>query len=221
MWLNESAKRGKKLKDMYDMNGVQVFIKDKLPDDIDPDFVFQYINARVPFHLTTGVDIVYIGQFPEMAKRDINAFYEDGAIYITNQQDDEMDMIDDIIHELAHAVEVNNDELVYGSGLLQNEFIAKRKNLTTRLQELYDVPKDFNFNIEYDVEIDKFLYKTVGYDVLNQMVANIFVSGYAATSISEYFARGFEEYFIGNREALKKLSPVLYRKINDLIHLED
>ena len=221
MWLNESAKRGKKLKDMYDMNGVQVFIKDKLPDDIDPDFVFQYINARVPFHLTTGVDIIYIGQFPEMAKRDINAFYEDGAIYITNQQDDEMDMIDDIIHELAHAVEVNNDELVYGSGLLQNEFVAKRKNLTTRLQELYDVPKDFNFNIDYDVEIDEFLYKTVGYDVLNQMVANIFVSGYAATSISEYFARGFEEYFIGNREALKKLSPVLYRKINDLIHLED
>ena len=221
MWLTESAKKGSRLKDTYNMNGVHVFIKDRLPENIDPDFVFKYINARVPFHLTTGIDIVYIGQFPEMAERDINAYYEDGAIYVTNRQEEEMDMIDDIIHELAHAVEVNNDEMIYGSGSLQNEFIAKRKNLSLRLQEMFDVPKDFNFNIEYDRDIDDFLYKTVGYDVLNQLVTNIFVSGYAATSVSEYFARGFEEYFIGEKDTLRKLSPVLYKIIDDLVHLED
>ena len=130
-------------------------------------------------------------------------------------------MIDDIIHELAHAVEVNNDEMIYGSGSLQNEFVAKRKNLTIRLQEMFEVPKDFNFNIEYDKDIDNFLYQTVGYDVLNQLVTNIFVSGYAATSVSEYFARGFEEYFIGDKSNLRKLSPVLYKIIDDLVHLED
>ena len=221
MWINESAKKGARLKDIYDMNGVQVFIKDKLPDNVDPDFVFKYINARVPFHLTTGIDIVYIGQFPEMIEREINAFYEDGAIYVTNDQEEEMDMIDDIIHELAHAVEVNNDELIYGSGALQNEFIAKRKNLSLRLQDMHDIPSDFNFNIEYDRGIDDFLYKTVGYDVLNQLVTNIFISAYAATSVSEYFARGFEEYFIGDKDTLRKLSPVLYKIIDELVHLED
>ncbi len=221
MWITESAKRGSKLKDTYDMNGVHVFIKDKLPDSISPDFVFKYINARVPFHLTTGVDIIYIGQFPEMSERDIDAYYEDGAIYVTNNQDDEMDMIDDIIHELAHAVEVNNDERIYGTGFLQNEFIAKRKNLSRRLQDIHSVPRDFNLNIEYDKDIDNFLYQTVGYDVLNQLVVNIFVSGYAATSVSEYFARGFEEYFIGDKGNLRKLSPVLYKIIDDLVHLED
>lgn len=46
---------------------------------------------------------------------------------MTNEQDEEMDMIDDIIHELAHAVEINNDEIIYGSGSLQREFLAKRK----------------------------------------------------------------------------------------------
>ena len=51
--------------------------------------------------------------------------------------------------------------------------------------------------------------------------ANIFVSGYAATSVSEYFARGFEEYFIGDRDTLKQLSPVLYRLIDELVNLED
>ena len=221
MWITESANKGRKMNDMYRVSGIDVYIKDRLPENVDPGFVFKYINARIPFHLTTGIDIIYIGQFPEMAEREINAYYEDGAIYVTNDQDEEMDMIDDIIHELAHAVERNNDELIYGSGALQSEFTAKRKNLTTRLKEMDDVPRDFNVNIEFDQDIDDFLYKVVGYDILNQLVVNIFVSGYAATSVSEYFARGFEEYFIGDKDTLKQLSPVLYRIIDELVHLED
>ena len=221
MWITESAKKGRKMKDIYNVSGIDVYIKDRLPDEIDPDFVFKYINARVPFHLTTGVDIIYIGQFPEMKKREINAYYEDGAIYVTNYHDEEMDMIDDIIHELAHAVERNNDELIYGTGKLQREFIAKRKNLQIILEDMFEVPKDFTINFEYDQQIDDFLFRTVGYDVLNQMVVNIFISGYAVTSVSEYFARGFEEYFIGERTTLKQLSPVLYSIIDNLVHLED
>ena len=68
MWIKESAKKGRKLKDMYNVSGIDVYIKDRLPDNIDPEFVFKYINARIPFHLTTGIDVIYIGQFPEMDK---------------------------------------------------------------------------------------------------------------------------------------------------------
>ena len=75
--------------------------------------------------------------------------------------------------------------------------------------------------MEYDKYIDMFLYETVGYDILNQLVVNIFVSGYAATSVREYFARGFEEYLLGDKESLKRISPVLYTTINKLVHLED
>ena len=75
-------------------------------------------------------------------------------------------------------------------------------------------------DIDYNKEIDDFLYRSIGYEILNQMVANIFVSGYAATSVSEYFARGFEEYFIGDKKTLKELSPVLYKTIDELVHLE-
>tara|TARA_R100001082_G_C4358550_1_gene158166 strand:- start:988 stop:1656 length:669 start_codon:yes stop_codon:yes gene_type:complete len=221
MWITESAKKGRKFKDMYNVSGIDVYIKDRLPDNIDPEFVFKYINSRIPFYLSNGIDIIYIGQFPDMERRQINAYYEDGAIYVTNQQSHEMDLVDDIIHEIAHAVEANNDEIIYGSGFLQNEFAAKRKNLTNRLKDIYDVPKDFVINIEYDKEIDDFLFKTVGYDVLNQLVVNIFVSGYAATSVSEYFARGFEEYFIGDKTALKQISPILYSILDRLVNMED
>jgi len=221
MWIIESAKKGRKLKDMFSLSGVDVFIKDRLPDDVDPEFVFNYISSRIPFHLARNIDIIYVGIFPEMKKREINAYYEDGAIYVTNRQEEEMDMIDDIIHELAHSVERNNEEMVYGSGALQREFKAKRKNLYTIITDMYDVPDNFLSDIDYNKEIDNFLYKVIGYDILNQMVVNIFVSGYAATSVSEYFARGFEEYFIGDKDSLKQISPVLYRIIDELVHLED
>ena len=75
MWITESAKKGRRLKDVYNLGGVDVYIKDKLPDEIDPDFVFNYISARIPFHLSRNIDIIYIGQFPEMKKREINAYY--------------------------------------------------------------------------------------------------------------------------------------------------
>jgi len=221
MWITESASVGKKMKDMFNLSGVDVFIKDKLPDNVDPELVFNYISARIPFHLAKNIDIVYIGQFPEMIERDINAYYQDGAIYVTNKQEEEMDMIDDIIHELAHSVERNNQEIVYGSGALQREFRAKRKNLYYLINEMYDVPEGFISDLDYNKEIDEFLYLTIGYDILNQLVANIFISGYAATSVSEYFARGFEEYFIGDKDNLKQLSPVLYKIIDELVHLED
>jgi len=221
MLITESAKKGRSLKDMYNLSGVDVYIKDRLPDEIDPEFVFNYISARIPFHFTRNIDIIYVGSFPEMKEREINAYYQDGAIYLTNKQEEDMDMIDDIIHELAHAVERNNQELVYGNGKLQREFKAKRKNLHTIIQDMYEIPKGFLNDIDYNKEIDDFLYRTIGYDILNQMVSNIFISGYAATSVSEYFARGFEEYFIGDKELLKQLSPVLYKIIDELVHLED
>ena len=83
MWIVESARIGKGFKDMYKVSGIDVYIKDKLPENIDPEFVFKYINARIPFHLTTGVDIIYIGQFDMFKEKQVNAIFQDGAIYVT------------------------------------------------------------------------------------------------------------------------------------------
>lgn len=217
MWIHESMRRGKKLRDEYKLNDVSVVIKDRLPEDVDIEFVFKYINARIPFHLTKNIEVVYIGQFPEMKERDINAYFENDAIYVTNEQDDEMDMIEDIVHEISHAVEQYNQEFIYGQGAIQREFIAKRKRLSSLLSQKYDVPDTFNHDFEFDQAIDDFLYRTVGYDALNQICVNIFPSGYAATSVSEYWAKGFEELFIGDRGALKDMCPVLYKTMALLI----
>ncbi len=211
MWIKESIKRGNRMRDHFSLSGVDVFIKDQLPEHIDVSFVFAYIGSRIPFYFMEGIDIIYIGKFPEMKEREINAYFEDGAIYVTNEQDDEMDMIEDIIHEISHAVESNHQEFIYSSGVLQREFVAKRKRLEPLLSQNYKVPSDFTINFEFDKDIDDFLFKGVGYDNLSQIATNIFPSPYAVTSLSEYWAKGFEEMFIGDKDNLKNLCPTLYR----------
>jgi len=217
MWLQESIKRGNNLKDHYTMEGVDILIKDALPEGVSAGFVFEYISTRVPFFLMNNIDIIYIGIFPEMKERDINAYYENDAIFVTCEQEDEMDMIEDIVHEISHAVEKYNEEFIYGSGTLQREFLAKRERLASLLSQKYKVPSNFTVDSEYDKNIDDFLFREVGYDALNQICVNIFPSGYSATSISEYWAIGFEEMFLGDRMKLKNLCPVLYSRMAGLI----
>lgn len=213
MWIRESIKKGKRMRDHYNVNGVDIFIKDPLPDHIDASFVFEYIATRIPFYFLDNVEIIYIGIFPEMKERDINAFFENDAIFVTNDQDDEMDLIDDLVHEISHAVEKRVGDLIYGDGMFQREFIAKRRRLSSLLSQKYNVPADFDINFDYDRAIDNFLYRDVGYDVLNQVSVGIFPSAYAATSISEYWATGFEEMFLGDPKKIKEMCPILYNRL--------
>jgi len=205
------------MRDHFSLNGVSVIIKDALPQEVNLEFVLNYISARVPFYLTQNIEIIYVGKFPEMEEREINAFYENDAIYVTNEQEEEMDMIEDIIHEISHAVEQNNQEFIYESGQLQREFLGKRRALSNLLSQKFKVPPDFDIDFEYDRSIDDFLFRDVGYDALNQICVGIFPSAYACTSVSEYWAKGFEELFIGETSDLRQMCPVLYRTLALLI----
>ena len=80
-------------RDHYTLKEIEIFIKDKLPPDIDADFVFKYVATRIPDHLLHGVDIVYVGQFKHLIDKEVNALYQDGAIYVTNEQDNDLDLI--------------------------------------------------------------------------------------------------------------------------------
>ena len=66
----------------------------------------------------------------------------------------------------------------------------------------------------------KNLYEKVGYDKLTNIISGIFVNPYSATSLAEYFATGFTEFYIRPDEHtyLQKVSPELYKK---LILLQD
>jgi hypothetical protein len=191
-----------------------VYVKDPLPEDFDLDYVLQKVAVLIPDYLMNNIDSIYVGQFEEFEDRKINALYKDGALYVTNLQDDEDDMIDDIIHEVAHSIEEFAGNDIYGDGRVENEFLGKRQRLFYFLRkEGYDVHlKDF-LESNYSEEFDMFLYQDVGYALLTTLTMGLFVSPYAATSLREYFATGFDKYYLEDGRYLKNISPILFEKI--------
>ena len=221
-WISESFKRSKNLRNHYKMHQIDIYIKDPLPNEVNPDLVFKTITKIIPSHLFSGVDIVYVGHFDVFGEKQVNAVFQDGAIYVTNNQTSDEDMIDDIVHELAHSVEEKYRNIIYDDNTLKREFLGKRRRLYSLLKSYdYDPPKELNSNYHYDIELDSYLYKKVGYEVLWNMVSGLFPSPYSTTSLREYFAIGFEQFFMGDKRSLKENSPALYAKLEILEYLEE
>ena len=219
-YLHMSQKRFENQRKEFLMKeGIQVFIKDKISNDIQLKDVLDVINSYIPSHLLGEIDSIYVGMFDDFEKKETNAAYKDGAIYVSNEQDSEQDLIDDLVHEIAHSLEEPFGYIIYGDRKLEDEFLAKREKLYEILKAEGLKPKyDLFMETEYNPKMDKYLYKKVGYDRLNFIMNSygIFTSAYPATSLREYFASGFEYYFLENPMELMKISPVLYKKIEEL-----
>ena len=212
-----SQKTQKNVKEFMIHNKVYMFIKDPFIEKINLKKVIDYIEQKIPSHMFDNVETVYIGDFEEFHERNINALYKDGAIYVTNHQSDELDLIDDVVHELAHSIEEPFWNELYSDGMIEGEFLGKRKRLYSLLKtETYGIYLDDMLNIEYSEEFDEFLYKSIGYEKLANISTGLFVSPYGITSLREYFANGFEEYFIRDPFYLKKISPQIFNKIEQI-----
>ena len=208
-------------KNLTFFGSINVFIKDNFLEDINLKSVLNKIENLLPAYYVNNIDALYVGQFKDFLEKDTNAAYKNGALYITNDQDDEEDMVDDIIHEIAHAVEEIAGSEIYGDDKIEIEFLGKRKRLESILKnENYDVSQYDFLNSKYTEKFDMFLYADVGYPLLTSLTMGLFISPYAATSLREYFARGFEEYYIGDRKYLTNISPVLYNKIEYLDNIQ-
>ena len=199
---------------------IPVYLKDHLLTDVDLNAVLADVQRLIPRKFVSNIDIIYVGDFKDFHKdnRDFNAMYEHGALYISNDQDDKNDMIDDIVHEIAHAVEEQYYKYIYSDNSVEREFLGKRKRLY-HICKQEDLEPSYNqfLETEYDLNFDNYLHKQVGYPTLNSLVIGLFYSPYAVTSLREYFANGFENYFLKEPNYLKKISPSLYKRIDDLV----
>lgn len=202
--------------------GVPVEVLKSLPDHISLGDVKVFVENRIPHGFGTLFDAVYIGEFPEMRERQIQAMFKDGAMFLSSHSGDEEIKFEriakDIIHELGHAV-VKFDDLqpdLFFDNQLVKEFLAKRQTLADSLHfEGFEVPDEIH-DPEFSSEFDNYLFKQVGYDTLEPFTIGLFTSPYSATSIEEYFANGFEEYYSGDIGYLKETCKVLYSKLNSL-----
>jgi hypothetical protein len=205
----------------FKFGGIEVNEKDPLPPNIDLDAVFKVVEEKIPSHYFTGLKGVVIQHLEEFDAREVNAVYRDGYFYITNQQSNASDILDDIVHEFAHHLEAIYPEDIYADQKLIGEFLRKRHELNFELRSEGYWTDDYDFeNLKFDPDFDKFLYKRVGRNMLKMLTTGLFIRPYAAVSLREYFATGLEAYYLGKDEPLEKISPLLYDKIKDLHYKE-
>ena len=226
-YIRESLKKSKSM-NHHDLFGGQIpiYLKDELiftDGESNLKDVIQIVENSLPSFLVSNVDVIYVGDFSLFQERDTNAAYENGAIYIINVQDNAMDMADDIVHEIAHAVEERFYNEIYNDGRVENEFLGKREKLY-QILKAYEEPMmslaHFQ-NPDYNDDFDEYLYTQIGYPSLSAYGNGLFYSPYAATSVREYFARGFEAFFLHkDLKTLANISPILYNKLETLADME-
>jgi len=212
--LLEYIRNSKENAGIYYLNDIPVWTEDPLPDYIDLRQVLLSVAKQLPNVYLKYIQAVRIGIFEEMLEKELNALYKDGVLYVSNMQDNNTDMLDDIIHEIAHAVEDHNSDLIYGDEKVFLEFVGKRKRLYQLLKsEGYDVTIEQFLTTTYDYDFDMFLFQDIGYPVLETLTLGLFLSPYSVTSINEYFAVGFENFYMDESIYVKKICPILLEKI--------
>ena len=200
----------------YYIHHIPVFVVDTINEDVDiAEFCIEAEETLSP-HLLSNVEVVYIGDLAELQGR--NAMFSNGAIYMVASEPTVFDMMENFVHEVAHSLEHKYGMLIYQDDLI-NEFAGKRKRLKSMLEaEGFRInPLLYGFT-EYNEKFDNFLANTVGYPTLLTLTMGLFCSPYGATSIQEYFANGFEKYFLDNPRVVRDISPTLYRKIEEIIN---
>lgn len=215
-YIQEKQKRLQQQSDFYTPSGLHIYFQEPFHNEnVDMEETIARLESSIPHHLLSEVEMIIVGWFKEFEERQINAFYKDGALYISNLQDDNDDLYDDLVHELAHSLESPHGYVIYGDEKIKNEFLRKRKSLHDMLSSRgYRAPLSFFMDVEYNIEFDNFLYKKIGYDKLASIMSGMFINPYAATSLKEYFATGFTDFFINSdHKYLKTISPALYEKI--------
>ena len=200
----------------YYIYNIPVFLMgNTAPEANIPQFCAE-VEEKIPQALCSNLDVIYIGEIPELNGR--NALYSNGAIYITSTEPTTFDMLENFVHELAHSLEGTYGSYIYTDDLIQ-EFRAKRQTLYQLLKAKgYNVSERLSNFTEYNEKFDHFLADEVGYPVLLGLTMGLFASPYAATSIQEYFANGFEKYYLDNPGRVRIISPVLYEKITEIIN---
>jgi len=210
----------KVIQENMSINQVSIDIDSELPDDVNVAKVLTTFRGSLPkgyFKKLNGIRVVDLKEFDQ---RNISAKYsvDDKILYISaNRQDNNNDMLDDLIHEMGHHAETLYGDFIYGDGAIKDEFIMKRMQLRFELgSDGYDYTQ-FDFkNTQFNPELDVFLYKRVGKEKLKMMTAGMFVRPYQSLSLQEYFAVGFEQYYLGNHKTLHRDCPVLYKRVEEL-----
>lgn len=217
-YIVESAKKAQNNRKDYEIFGrITLKIADKVPENVSIKNVISSIEKKLPEHILYDVDSIYLGNFKPLTDQNVDSLYISGTILVGPNHNSDKELFASLMHEFAHAVEQTAKDFIYGDGDVGREFLSKRMRLFNMLKDDYSVSKKQFSYIDYDSKLDIFFNNTIGYENLGLLTSGLFISPYGCTSLREYFANGFEHYFIENPTEIKKLCPAVFSKINGVI----
>jgi hypothetical protein len=217
-YIVESASVAQKRNRDYEIFGrITVKLNDYLPDNVSIKSVIKAIEDRIPEHVLYDVDAIYVGNCAPLEDRQVDSIYVSGSILVKPEHASNKDLFNTLVHEFAHAVEETAKDFIYGDGDVGSEFLNKRNRLYNMLKDDYKISKKQFLNINFDQAIDDFFSKEIGYSNLDLLTNGLFLSPYAATSLREYFANGFEHFYIEGPDTVKQISPAVFHKVRGII----
>ena len=200
----------------YYIYNIPIFLTEPVDPGVDIPIFCQEVEEIIPHVLLKNVEVIYIGIFSHLKNK--NASYSNGAIYMSCLEPTNFDMLENFVHETAHSLEDTFGWEIYDDSLIK-EFAGKRERLYQLLKAAgYSVNHLLFSQTEYNKKFDEYLAFEIGYTKLTPYTMGLFATPYGATSIQEYFANGFEKYFLDNPRTVRDISPVLYRKIEEIIN---
>ena len=219
-YIKESNKKAQD-RNEYMLFNVPVYVINKFPSNIKINNILDSVKDIIDIKYLDGLETIYIGDFKDLNRRDIQSMLKDDAIWISSNNVKnvitEPLVVENIIHEIAHLVEEKYQSQIYGDGKLEREYDSKKNRLFHLLKnEGYDIDLDLFFSDDMLKEFDNFLYKVVGYDKISLLTAGLFLSPYSITTVREYFATGMLDYLTDDESYIKEISPVLYSKIKNI-----
>ena len=117
----------------YNLYNVPVYIVDKYPDNIKVNNIIEMVKSTLPPSFFEGLEVIYVGDFPELNQRDIQAMLKDGAIWLSSNNVKnfltEPLIAESIIHEVAHLIEGRWKDFIYGDGAIESEYNGKKQRL--------------------------------------------------------------------------------------------
>lgn len=202
-------------KELMLFNRIPVIIQDK--PNYDLKNILSSLKKTVPYSMVRDLDYVVVANSKHLEDRELDSVFMDGVIYISPAIENTEEALLTIVHEIAHSVEESFPQ-IYEDQTIEAEFIAKRIKLMQILNahDIETAGHDF-VSTEYEEKFDDFLYLQVGYPLLRSLTSGLFMSPYATTSVREYFADAFEEYFLRDPMGVKLISPAVYHKIEELL----
>lgn len=209
------------------IHGIEVSVIDKPVNKIDFKKIKTDVENKVPKHFFNGLNGIKIIDIKKIRNQDFNATYDskNKIMYLSNKQDNEKDVLDDIFHELAHHIQDTYKDHIFSDGKLRREFMGKRMKLFDQLSAYgMHPPSRIKFSKhDFDDELDYYFYKKIGYKKLDNFTNGLFLTNYSCSSLYEYFAEGVEQYLFkpGLHHKMKSVSPTLFKKVAALFDKQD